>query len=403
MEQAEVPPQRAVCDPCPNEDAVASIWSTLCNGFSAGKHWLLLLLQSLQNVRTTPLAHSLATYRQMVNWDEACIRCIAIHPTSRHQALITSEDIVHLFVNWVDPAAQLQAPEQVDLYCVAYRPCTNRELAVGCAAGIYIWRNVSSQLWGKRLLSHKAHIHVTSVQWNQPGTTLVSVAMGSRQIIVWNTDSAQTIRMLSASISFLLYSPDFQLLFGASSDAGADVCYVERRCWQLEHILAERPIQTAAWTAGSTYLLFVQKDDTHLYSITRYADLGVFLKPQLFWTFELVADLHEIFVLGKQKHHGQAQAIAVDPLNIYLAVIYKRQPFVLLCKLSMKKHAKLRIIPWEYIHCDDEQARGQCAYATCMCFGHAKENGRRRTLTIGWNTGYYQVEWLKTDNYKRCI
>ncbi|BFF93210.1 aladin [Drosophila madeirensis] len=393
MEQSKAT-QRRVCDPLRDQDAVSSMWSTLYNGLNTGKHWLLLLVRGLQHVRTTPLDRSLAIYRGMVGWDEACLRCIVIHPTNEQLAMVTRQDIVHLFGNWKDPPAQLQAAEQVDLYCVAFRPSTYCELAVGCAAGIYIWQNVPNILWEKRLLSHTEHIHVTSVQWNEPGTALLSVALGSRQIIVWAPDSGHPIRMLSATISFLLYSPDFQILFGACSDAGAKVYYADRRCWQMEQILEGRQIQTADWTACSTYLLFVQKDDTNLYSVTRYAEVGVFLKPQLVWTFELVADLHEVSVFGKVMHHGQAQAIAVDPLNVYLAVIYKRQPFVLLCKLSFVKHDKVRILPWEYIYCDDDQTLRNCVhYPTCMCFGHAKKDGLCM-LAIGWNSGIYQVKML---------
>ncbi|XP_017152660.1 aladin [Drosophila miranda] len=389
MEQIE-DAQRLVSDPLQDQEAGNSIWTTFCNIFHTWKDYLLQLIQGQQYARWAPLDYSLEIYRKMIGWDEAYIRCIILHPTSVQMAVVTHKDVVHVF--GVGPTAELQSAEQVDLYCGAFRPCTIRELAVGCAAGIYIWRHVSNTLWDKRLLRHAAHIHVTSVQWNEDGTVLVSVALGSHHIIVWEPESGQTIRLLPSSISFLLYSPDFQMIFGAASDSGASVCYVDRRSWKLEQILEGRRVQTAAWTACSTYLLFVQKNDTNLYAITRNSEVGVFLKPQLFWAFELVANLQTTPFAGQELCRSQPQAIAVDPSNVYLAVIYKKQPFVGLFKLCMARHKKLSILATKYIYSDDNQTLRTGIFPTCMCFEHGQND--KRNLAIAWTSGHVQCKNL---------
>ncbi|XP_017075017.2 aladin [Drosophila eugracilis] len=358
----------------------------------------------ISNIKLTLTADasSLEGISQTRGWRTAAVRCMEFHPTTSLMALLTNRDIVLLHDEKKNSPTRLKSIQQKDVTCAAFRPWSDfRELAVGCAAGICLWRenqrsnmkhNIRNMTGSHqlRVLQDEGHNYVTSIQWNEDGTILISAALGTSHIILWEPDCQQKITLIPApdslsSFSLLRYSPNFQILFCASCEAGASLCQLNRSKWMSEQILMHNHIQAAIWTTCSTFLLFVQEGSTRIYSCTDDAEAGVFLHPKPLWSVELVADLEEVTTCsGHKRCCGQPQAFAMDPLGVYMAIIFKKQSFILLCYLVDSKLGSVRLIPIEFIECDAEGEQ----YPTCI--GFKVSDLEIRWLMIAWSTGYIQ-------------
>uniref|UniRef100_A0A6P4F164 Uncharacterized protein LOC108044530 n=1 Tax=Drosophila rhopaloa TaxID=1041015 RepID=A0A6P4F164_DRORH len=394
-----------------NPDLRRQIWN-LANDYW---EWFLRKVAQLKGLCFRPICNltlslssnpvSLDMISQTRGWKTAAIRCIEFHPSSMLMALLTNQDIVLLYDERSCAPTNLQSFQQKDITCAAFRPWSlSRELAVGCAAGICLWRESERSkmdvkirhLLGNhhmRILQDEGHSYVTSLQWNEDGTILISAALGSSHIILWETDCQQKIRLVPApdslsAFSLLRYSPNFQVLFCSSCQTGASFCQLNRSKWRSEQILKRSRIQTAVWTTCSSYLLFVREGTTRIYSCTNDGEATVFLCPKPVWTLELLADLQDVTTCsGQQRHCGEPQTIAMDPLGLYMAVIFKEQSFVVLCLLVNARPSRLQLLPLEFIACDADGEQ----FPTCFAFGFSqKGNPQIRCLVIAWNKGHIQ-------------
>jgi len=373
-------------------------------------NWFLGKLEQLKNLCFRPICNLkltlsadpeiLVRISQTRGWKTAAFRCIEFHPKISLMALVTNQDIILIHDGRSNTHTNLQNFHQKDITCVAFRPWSPVcELAVGCASGIYLWResgrsnhNIRHMLGTHlmRVLQDEGHNYVTSLQWNEDGTILISAALGSSHIILWEPDCQQKIRLIPApnslsSFSLLRYSPDFQVLFCASCDAGASLCQLNRSKWKSEQVLMRNRIQTAVWTTCSSYLLFVREGSTRVYSCTNDGESTIFLRPKPQWRVELVVDLQEVTTCsGEQRCCGEPHTFAMDPLGLYMAIIFKQQSFVLLCLLANFRLGSPRLLPLEFINCD---ADGE-EYPTCMGFGIS--DPQTRCLVICWNSGHIQ-------------
>ncbi|XP_017042782.1 aladin [Drosophila ficusphila] len=373
-----------------------------------------LYLQRVCNFQLTPSAdsNSLEKISQTRDWKNATVRCIEFHPNCVMMAVVTNKDTVLIYDEKCGSPASLQSFQQKDIACASFRPWSQGcELAVGCSMGIFLWRqtrhsngahNIRHMMGPHNLeiLQDEGHTYVTCLQWNEDGTILLSAALGSSNIVMWEPDRREKIHLFPvfsrvSSISLLRFSPDF--LFCASCEEGGVFCLMNRsKPWKSEEVLQQGHIQTAVWTICSKYLLFAKEGDTQVYSLTNDAEASIFLCPKLNWIQETLIDLHVVTTCsGQQRICGEPQSFAMDPLGIYMAVLFKEQSFVLLCLLVNKRQGSLKILPIEFITCD----AGGDQYPTCIGFGKSrKEDPEIRCLMIGWNMGHLQRYFVTTES-----
>ncbi|EDV58464.1 uncharacterized protein LOC6541817 [Drosophila erecta] len=378
--------------------------------------WFLQKLDQLLSpkLRLADDPQLLERISQARGWKTAAIRFIEFHPTTSLMALLTNQDVVLIYDQRSECPAKLQSLKQTDTTCVAFRPWSQScELAVGCAAGICLWqdsRRLSDKLNIRHMmgthhlqvLEDEGHNYVTSMQWNEDGTILITAALGSSHITLWEPDCQQKIRLIPnpgslSSFSLLRYSPDFQVLFCASCEAGASLCQLNRSEWRSKQVLMQHRIQTAVWTACGSFLLFVRDGSTRVYSCTKDREATLFLCPQPLWSVELVIDLRDVTICaGQQRYCGEPQTFAMDPLGIYMATIFKEQSFVLLALLVNLRLGSLQLLPLEFICCNVDGDQ----YPTCIAFGVS--NPQLRWLMIGWNTGHIQRHAITAKDFKEA-
>lgn len=339
---------------------------------------------------------------QTRGWKTSVIRFIECHPSSSLMAFLTNDDVVLICDKNYDCPTKIQSVRQKDTTCVAFRPWSQTcDFAVGCAAGICLWsdsrrlnanRNIRRMMGTHHLqvLQDKGHNYVTSMQWNEDGTILVTAAFGSSHIMLWEPDCQQKIRLIPnpkslGSFSLLRFSPDFHVLFCASCDAGASLCQLNRSKWKLKQILGQQRIQSAVWTTCGSTLLYVCYGSTRIYSCTSDGEDSVFLRPQSMWRVQLIMDLQLVTTCaGQRLCCGEPQCLAMDPLGIYMACIFKEQSFVLLCILHTSRWGNVKLLPVEFIYCDMDGDQ----YPAYISFGVLK--AEIRFLIIAWNTGHFQ-------------
>ncbi|XP_043662379.1 aladin [Drosophila teissieri] len=380
--------------------------------------WFLQKLSQLKwNIRLT-LADDpqlLERISQARGWKTAPIRFIEFHPTSSLMALLTNQDEVLIYDKrcgeW---PTKLQSAKQRDTTCAAFRPWSHScELAVGCAGGICLWQdtrrlNVKPNIRHMtgthhvQVLQDEGHTHVTSMQWNEDGTILITAALGTSHIVLWEPDSQQKIRLIpnpqsSSSFSLLRYSPDFQVLFCASCEAGASLCQLNRSEWRSKQVLTQHRIQTAVWTTCGSFLLLVRQGSTRVYSCTNNGEATVFLCPKPLWRVALVMDLQEVTTCaGQQRHCGEPQTFAMDTLGIYMAAIFKEQSFVLLWLLDNSRTGSVQLLPLEFICCNVDGDQ----YPTSIAFGVS--NSQARMLVICWSTGHIQRHVITAKSFQEA-
>ncbi|KAH8255399.1 hypothetical protein KR038_002435, partial [Drosophila bunnanda] len=360
----------------------------------------------------------LARISQTQDWKTAAFRYMDFHPNSPSllMALVTTEDTVLLYNESFENKSCLKDLDQKHITCVAFRPWS-QELAVGCSAGVCLWMsNRRSQLYRQirhiqgthhmRILEEKGHTYVTSLQWNEDGTILVSASLGSKHIILWEPDYQQKMRLIpdpasKSSISLLRFSPDFKEILCASCSNGASVCQLDRSMWRyLEQVPIKGRIQTAVWTTCSSHLLFVKEGSTRLYSRTKEEEVLLLKRPQPSWRIDMVANMQEVCCSGEWRHCGQPLTIAMDPLGNYLAVIFKHQSFVLLCLLAPARRGPPVTTPVKFIECDGDAMTDAEVYPTCMAFAAVRCNNfeNKRVLVICWSTTHIQSFAINSQN-----
>lgn len=82
----------------------------------------------------------ISNFSQSRNWLNTTVRCIAWHPYCAKVAVVTCDDSVRIFngdVCVVSPL--LRCKQQKHITCVAWRPLSNTEIAVGHESGIIVW------------------------------------------------------------------------------------------------------------------------------------------------------------------------------------------------------------------------------------------------------------------------
>lgn len=76
---------------------------------------------------------------QTRHWGISPIRCLCWHQYSTKIAVASSDDLVRIYSNETSLIPLLKCKRQKNVTCLAWRPMSNSELAVGCDSCIIIW------------------------------------------------------------------------------------------------------------------------------------------------------------------------------------------------------------------------------------------------------------------------
>lgn len=171
------------------------------------------------------------------------VRCLDWHPHLTKLAVGIANDSVRVYsADWpIDPI--LKCYSQVDIYCVAWRPYSPSDLAVGCrngkfhvilffynfylSSGIILWTVDPSSVVARpnascaQRLSRPGHFPVNSVSWSADGDLLASASANDTTIYVWNPAQEQNAPLMQlggGGTCFVAWSPTGNRIF--SSTAG---------------------------------------------------------------------------------------------------------------------------------------------------------------------------------------
>lgn len=73
------------------------------------------------------------------NWLQSPIRCIAWHYYSTKIAVAALDDSVRIYSSDPHHVPLLKCKQQKNITCLAWRPLSHSDIAVGCENGIFIW------------------------------------------------------------------------------------------------------------------------------------------------------------------------------------------------------------------------------------------------------------------------
>ncbi|EDW66212.1 aladin [Drosophila virilis] len=359
--------------------------------------------------RVPPTVRDLAASIETCNWPTASIRYIACHPTGMERALLTSMDVALLYSDMRVPPQRLTSAKQRHVTCAAFRPWSSSELAVGGAGGICLWKPLPTmpRMMQITWYGYKPKDFIVDLQWLQTGTHLVSATLGNRRIQIWHPELRQLMQELhvpqpGTHCWVMRYQSDIlHLISFLKSDAPILRYRNSLKTWSSQ-LTKRMPIQTAAWTARGNHLMYVVKGSSKVYGSTSSMVMGPFRHPFMVWSTSEVIDLRSFYCNWQQHEGGLVQSMVMDPLNVYVAFMFKRRPFVLLCLLHIPFNCSLKLKPMQLIQSADGHPD---AFPTCITFGFMDRvaSHRDRSLVIGWSTGRLQIEELIAQTREEAL
>uniref|UniRef100_A0A1A9VIK2 EIF2A domain-containing protein n=1 Tax=Glossina austeni TaxID=7395 RepID=A0A1A9VIK2_GLOAU len=331
---------------------------------------------------------SVATYSETRGWIRASVRCIAWHPNCFKIAVAGVDDLVRIYADQPDVVPVLKGTTQKWIACMAWRPFTAAELAVGCQKGICLWvmdnnmyitRSQSQAVF----LKHNNHYPITSVQWSTDGNLLASASIGNTDIILWHIDKMESIALkrVGPRCSLLKWSPDGSCLFSATVDNVFRVWYTESK-WQPERwTVSKGHIQSACWSPCADFLLFVTSEESILYRL-QLAEEQLFKSDCEQKEALPLIDLRKI-VVGERELGGKAQALAWDPKGLFLAITFQDTDCIAIFSTTIQKYG-LTVSPSSFLTGAGKE------YPSYICFQSENRINSNTVLTVGWSSGRIQ-------------
>ncbi|XP_013112380.2 aladin [Stomoxys calcitrans] len=331
---------------------------------------------------------SIARHSETRDWIRSYIRCIVWHPNCFKIAVAGMDDIVRIYTDEPAIVPVLKSASQKWITCMAWRPYTAAELAVGCQKGICLWtmdnnmhitRSTSQAIF----LKHPNHCPITSVQWNSDGTLLASASIGDTDVIIWDADKMQNtaLKRVGPPCSLLKWSPNSSCLFSSTVTNVFRVWACENK-WQPERwTITHGSIQSACWSPCGGFLLFVTSEEPILYRLQ-------FFEEQLFKNGSSpkqalpIADLSKITVDNREVG-GHPQCVAWDPNGHFLAITFKDTPCIAIFTTCIQKF-NLSISPSCFLAGNGNE------YPSYICFQSKHRKNSDTVLTIGWSSGRIQ-------------
>ncbi|XP_045471493.1 aladin-like [Harmonia axyridis] len=326
-------------------------------------------------------------YSQTRNWASHSVRCLAWQPYSCMIAVCTVDDSVRIYTSDNTINYLLRCKQQKNVTCLAWRPHTNGELAVGHEGGIIVWSIdphslvVRPSISNAIILYEMNHKPVISLTWSPRGDFLVSAAACDKSIYVWNVElnKNSTLKKPGGSGNVIVkWSPSGDKMF--SSTNGIVFRVWDCQTWESEKwmVLAGR-VQTACWTNCGTHLLFATSTEPLIYALR--VKSGVVFTSDIESSNDQAIPLFDLtkIELDGVCIGGLVQTMEIDPKGNNLAVMFQNTDVIALFNIARKHNIEL--IASSLIT--------QCgASPTTIAFQQNFEQGA--CLSIGWSNGKVQ-------------
>lgn len=216
---------------------------------------------------------SVAQFSETREWSRSPIRYIKWHPNCFKVAIAACDDSIRIYTEGGGVIPILKSGLQKCISCLAWRPFSASELAVGCQNGILIW-TIDPNSHITRPLSQAQHIKfthnvpVSSIEWSPNGCLLAACSLSSPDVLIWDIDREDftPLKRVGFANSLLKWSPDGMRL--CSTTVGNIFRVWSTETWHPERwTLSSGAVQSAVWSANGSYLLFVTTTDKYLYSV----------------------------------------------------------------------------------------------------------------------------------------
>lgn len=344
---------------------------------------------------------------EVCNWITAPIRGIIVHPSCEEKkALLKCDETVLYYQRCTnelgmsyDATRFLVSQQQKGIGCGAFRPCYEpTQLAVGGERGICLWHvphpmnkyNVARMKW-IQCCKDKFDDSVMELQWFQDGSYLACTIM--RDVQIWDPDAMQLLQIFEmpepeSYMWMLRFKPDMQHLLASLANTGYYCPSLSLLNCLLTH---NRQLQTATWTNSGRHLLFAAFRDSRIFITSPRSEKNYFICPNKpTWYTEVVLELSCVECLGEYRYCTDPIALAIDSLDMYVAIMFKHLPFVLLCQLKLMRIFPSELTPLRFIDRQPKMAMIE-VYPTCFSF-NAATTMEETLLFIAWTNGDNLIE-----------
>jgi len=219
---------------------------------------------------------------------ERPIRAFAWHRYRQVFAVAKSDDSISIY----DLITQQWSPVclrhelQKNITTIEWQPLAGAVLAVGCEAGVVIWRvplltgrditGVSSlyalptekHTATLSLLQRSGHGPVSSISWSPDGQFLASASPEDSSVLIWDRVlgvSTPLKRLGGPGIHLIKWSPNGHYLFAATTSSLFLI--FETKTWFYQKWNFSRPCQAAAWSTDGRYLLVSEAGESIIHTI----------------------------------------------------------------------------------------------------------------------------------------
>lgn len=184
-------------------------------------YWIHIFHEILQGSREKLIS----AVCQTRDWSLSPIRAIQWHPHTTKLAVAAWDDSVRIYSADSSLIPILKCQNQTLVSCLAWRPFSASELAVGCDRSVIVWTvdpnsvvTRPSMSCGK-VLKQPGHQPVTCVEWSPKGDLLLTASICDTSMYIWDVSSERYVplkRVGGGGVSFVTWSPDSSKVFTAT-------------------------------------------------------------------------------------------------------------------------------------------------------------------------------------------
>ncbi|GFG30807.1 hypothetical protein Cfor_04300 [Coptotermes formosanus] len=338
----------------------------------------------------------IAAVSQTRAWPISAVRCLAWHPHCTKLAVAAWDDSVHVYSSGTTLTPILKCKSQRAVSCMAWRPMSASELAVGCDGGVFVWQVDPNSVVTRpstscaTVLQRPHHSPVTSVTWSPQGDILLTASAADTAMYVWDVAMEKFValrRVGGGGLSLVTWSPDGSKVFAATT--GIIFRVWDTAQWTPERwTIASGHVQTACWSPCGSILLFATSEEPIIYSLTFCQRETVFQHDDASKTAVSVVDLTEVEVNEGERVGGIVESMIWDTRGQHLAVLFKKTDLIAI--FSTELHVVLQVAPC----CLVQGVSGEIP--SCIGFQQNFEEGA--CLTIAWSSGRVQYfPLVRTD------
>ncbi|KAK5646188.1 hypothetical protein RI129_004652 [Pyrocoelia pectoralis] len=322
-------------------------------------------------------------------WVQSFIRCIAWHDYDIKIAIATCDDAVRVYSHNSNIIPILKSKQQQNITCLAWRPFSNSEIAVGCENGIFVWNIDQTSMITRpsinnaNILRRINHAPVVSIAWSAGGDILASAAAKDSTILIWHVERNETSSLTIPTghgNCIVKWSPKGNKLFSATT--GRVFRVWDCQTWTPErwNVLTGR-VQACCWSPNGNILLFVSNTEPIIYALS-FMQLELVFASASENSSSLATPLYDLSkgdidgaVIG-----GIVQNMEWDPTNNNVAVLFQDTNYVAIFKVTVNPTLKLTPCCLVAGIADERPV--------CIAFQGNFQPGA--CLSIGWSSGRVQ-------------